>query len=576
MREGPVKDIIRFDELVIQFGNRQCKKFRSQHHYKEIRNSLRVCGRLLLCLKEINSEITDFSSIYHPKYYEDVITAVNMIGRLDADGTAYEAPASAAQAGSLLKKLAALRKSNCIKLQLTDEKQNCEDFLHLLVDDYGASVSKTVEESQTLQKRRKDVKLPTIEDIKKLWEYLEVQRESAMEALKSKVSYGNWLSVARPTLTLIQLFNRRRAGEVERITLEDFEKCRGIQDFDKDLFGALDAKAQKVAKTDTRFVIRGKLNRIVPVLLTNSLLESMQLLVKLRTLVGVPTKNPYVFGLRHGADKDRWEWLSACTLMRNFSTQCGAEDPETLRGTKSRKHIATQCVLLNLNSHEVSDLANYLGHDEKIHMSHYRQPIEARDILQVSKLLEKASQGSHANGNTTDNSSDDEAGQGDSGTASCRDEEPGSAACSGSNSQKVLPRKARQKVSRPIEESVSSNDDNDIGHQTKKRKVNVVSDDDQSGATGEVSGSHRKESTDGPSNSTSKNKRKRRSTSPYGPVKRRRWVPEEVDAAMALYAKYFRTSRYPSLRQIAEDISKNPALKNRTPAQVKTWISNHK
>lgn len=91
-----------------------------------------------------------------------------------------------------------------------------------------------------------------------------------------------------------------------------------------------------------------------------------------------------------GKNTNRFKFLRACILLREFSEQCGAKLPSSLRGTKLRKHIATKCILLNLQNDEVTDLANYMGHAENIHKEYYRQPIISRDILRMSQLLEKA------------------------------------------------------------------------------------------------------------------------------------------------------------------------------------------
>lgn len=72
---------------------------------------------------------------------------------------------------------------------------------------------------------------------------------------------------------------------------------------------------------------------------------------------------------------------------------CGAENPESLRGTKLRKHIATTCIKLNLEDQEVNHLANFMGHNEKIHRDIYRQPLVSREILRMSQLLEVAQGG---------------------------------------------------------------------------------------------------------------------------------------------------------------------------------------
>lgn len=112
-----------------------------------------------------------------------------------------------------------------------------------------------------------------------------------------------------------------------------------------------------------------------------------------RNEAGVSDENPYVFGLPGGNNT----FLRACKLLRSFSKLCGAKNPENLRGTQLRKHIATRSILLDLEKQEISDLAHFMGHNEAIHRSHYRIPIVTRDIIKMSKLLEIA-QGSHDQG----------------------------------------------------------------------------------------------------------------------------------------------------------------------------------
>lgn len=76
--------------------------------------------------------------------------------------------------------------------------------------------------------------------------------------------------------------------------------------------------------------------------------------------------------------------------MREYSSKCGAAKPLTLRGTILRKHIATKCITLNLSESEVTELANFMGHDKSIHKSHYRQSIPEIDIPRFSRLLNVA------------------------------------------------------------------------------------------------------------------------------------------------------------------------------------------
>lgn len=43
---------------------------------------------------------------------------------------------------------------------------------------------------------------------------------------------------------------------------------------------------------------------------------------------------------------------------------------------------------MNLNDVEVSDLATFMSHADKIHKQHYRQSQASRDILKISQYLE--------------------------------------------------------------------------------------------------------------------------------------------------------------------------------------------
>ena len=66
---------------------------------------------------------------------------------------------------------------------------------------------------------------------------------------------------------------------------------------------------------------------------------------------------------------------------------CGASNPETLRSTRLRKHIATITQIANLKRNELDMLAKFMGHDVEIHREFYRLPEETTQLAKVSKLL---------------------------------------------------------------------------------------------------------------------------------------------------------------------------------------------
>lgn len=388
LREDEVVCGIRYDELVILYANKLCIKYKSQHLHEMIRSKLRLIGRFFLAIKSINTNIKNFESIYHPKIYDDCISAINKVAQYNPEDKMYKTPAVASNLSTLVKHVGNVLITQCIKRGDEERKKEVKDFLKLLVIDIGTSINTTVAETQSAKKRQKTVNLPSLEDIRKLYKHLEETRTAAFEALEKSFSYCYWIALAEVTLSSVHVFNRRRAGEIERILIEDFKNYEGInENMYNDLYKSLSSKSRKIAEKYIRFSIRGKLGRTVPVLLYKSIFKCIMLILKFRQQAGVHEKNPYVFGLP-GDNKGRYKYLRACVLLRKFSEECGAKQASTLRGTILRKHVATYCIQLNLNDIDVSDLATFMGHSDKIHKDHYRQPLASRDILKISQYLE--------------------------------------------------------------------------------------------------------------------------------------------------------------------------------------------
>lgn len=132
-----------------------------------------------------------------------------------------------------------------------------------------------------------------------------------------------------------------------------------------------------------------KLQRTVPVLVHTGIYESLQLFLDLRGTAGVSPENKFIFGLP-GLTNKRKRCLHVYAVMSKHSGICDADDPSSLRGTNLRKYIASLLAEYNLSDSDLTDLANFLGHEEKIKKSHYRQRTNW-EILVVSQFLERGS-----------------------------------------------------------------------------------------------------------------------------------------------------------------------------------------
>ncbi|XP_071582128.1 uncharacterized protein [Temnothorax nylanderi] len=292
-----------------------------------------------------------------------------------------------------------------------------------------------------------------------------------------------------------------------------------------DIYNTLSIEDKKIAENYVRFCIRGKRGRTVPVLLSQELFHCVTEILKWRKEADVPSKNPYIFGLPDVTKDNRYKHLKACGLMRKFAEECNPSDPETLRGTILRKQIATYCVQLNLNDAEVSELATFMGHADKIHKQHYRQPQASRDILKISQYLE-AVVGKTQNSRHESSLDNEVENLNDSFNISndindCTD--------------------TIQNVSPCVTEEASTSYEN----QDENQKTPI-------------------------------NKKRKRSTSPYKKTKKVRWTEDEKEAVLRAFAKHMENLTLPSLKEIQQMKKKYTLLANRTSPQIKTWIHKQK
>ncbi|XP_054867655.1 uncharacterized protein LOC129349183 isoform X2 [Amphiprion ocellaris] len=229
--------------------------------------------------------------------------------------------------------------------------------------------------------------LPFTEDVKIMHGHLEKCREHYQEHLKSNPNKKNWTRLATVTLAEVILFNRRREGEVSKMPLNAFT-LRDTSRVHSDVALGLSKFEQKLCKHFQRIEIRGKRNRKVPILLTPDMLSSMEALVAHRQTCGVPNDNPYFF-----ARSEANTHLRGSDAIRRMAKECGAKHPETLSSTKLRKQVSTLSTVLNLKDNEMDTLANFLGHDIRVHRQYYRLPEGTVELAKVSKVLIALEQG---------------------------------------------------------------------------------------------------------------------------------------------------------------------------------------
>lgn len=395
LQDCEVVDRIRYDELAILYGNKMCDKYTLPHQHDMIRAHLRLLGRFKQSLCDARPDITELTQVFHPKNYDSVHEAINLCAKFNVTIQSYETPTVATSLVTMIKKCCNIFKVMCLKQQNHEEKRLAEDFELVFGSETPISINRKVQEDAALRLRRKKVVLPTEGDIQKLHKYLMKIRDDSFKILSKAFCQESWLSLAEATLVLVQLFNRRRAGETERIQILDLTNRDTIDETEYSaIYNNLTQEEKDVINSYTRITLRGKLGRTVPLIMHQHIVAAIEMILKHRSAAGVPEHNPFIFGLPNPTD-NRAKYLRACKLMRTFSTASGASMPSTLRGTVLRKHIATFCSKINARDETVSELAEFMGHREQIHRDVYRQTLAERQLVNISNVLEMGQGGVH-------------------------------------------------------------------------------------------------------------------------------------------------------------------------------------
>lgn len=228
LRDGEVANLIRFDGLVITYGNRLCDKYTKPKNRNLKQKKLRLAGRFLRIMKSICPDVSDFASIFQPEFYKKFVEAVRIIGKLDTTTKRYGSPSTAAEVVNQIKEIGEMLKCEYIIKRETENKLITEDFLTMVKSDTGASIYKAVYDTIAQMQREKRDRIPTMADVKIFAEYLDRERKKCFTHLQQKFSYPLWLQLSELTMVSIIVFNRKRVGETQNMLVSDFDRRDSI------------------------------------------------------------------------------------------------------------------------------------------------------------------------------------------------------------------------------------------------------------------------------------------------------------------------------------------------------------
>ncbi|CAK6964052.1 uncharacterized protein LOC104929912 isoform X8 [Scomber scombrus] len=388
MLQDKVTSQIRSDTMICKYGDALfAKKGREQSQHRYIAQKMRELGRFVLAAKEIDKSVKGLKDLCDPTKFDLTIKAARRVSNYSTSTTEYGKPSTAVKIGFSLKSATEAWIGHCLMTSDVLGENKAKKFKELLDNSWSCYVSTNAHSTMEQRRWNKEDCVPLTEDVITLQNYLRKIEDESKAELKKCVSTTAYKRLCESLLAQIIVFNKKREGEASRLTLETYLKA-DTGPVNKDIYDTLSPVEKQMSHRLTRIVTRGKRGRKVPILFLERTKDSLDFLIKKRSDVGVLDDNPYVFA-RIGTTTN----IRGCDCLRKYAEESKVSNPELLRSTKLRKHVATLCQLLDLDNQELEQVARFMGHDIRVHCEYYRQTDKTFQVAKIGKLLFAMEQG---------------------------------------------------------------------------------------------------------------------------------------------------------------------------------------
>ena len=235
---------------------------------------MRELGRLLLQARK--NDIPSIFDCFKKSNWDNLILSVKELCKFEPEANLFGIPSLALKVGQSLVTVAEHLYFKLFKDDDLEKRVHPEAFLELYRLGWAKEISERAVRTLSANKYNRPKLLPLVEDVVKLNRYV----EGKMKNLEA--SENSYRAFSQLCLAQVILFNRKRGGEAERMTVRQFNDAKIGGNVDPVIMSTLTEFEKNLCKTHLRVEIVGKKGRKVPVLLTDKMQRSIQKLLKMR------------------------------------------------------------------------------------------------------------------------------------------------------------------------------------------------------------------------------------------------------------------------------------------------------
>ncbi|XP_039301032.1 uncharacterized protein LOC120356206 [Nilaparvata lugens] len=206
-------------------------------------------------------------------------------------------------------------KKICIRNGDNLREKDLDGFLELYKADWSRQISNKAILSINEGRYNKGAMLPNSNDMRILGDFLQKEREAAVDNLKREANAQTYKALVKVALASITIFNRKRAGDAHSVTI-DYYVNKTREPPHQGVLDCLTEDEKSLLTKFTRLESRGKQESKIPILLPETMVEMIDLMISLRNICGVKPENKFLFAVP-GTPNSYYRCSDVIREMRN-------------------------------------------------------------------------------------------------------------------------------------------------------------------------------------------------------------------------------------------------------------------
>ncbi|XP_062313543.1 M-phase phosphoprotein 8 isoform X2 [Osmerus eperlanus] len=393
MNQDEIAVHIRNDPLICKYGNAlSARHDHDKSQYAYIAQKMRELARFMLAVNEVDNSVKYLHEICLPSKFELAVEGAKKVSGFDEMSNKFKTTTLVSKIGYSLKRAAEIAFGESRMTEDSETECQVREFIKLLDMEWSNLFSRSVLSSLRRAERKELDASSLTTDLIKLHKFLKNSADESKKELLETPSPLAWKKLCETLLTEVFLFNKSRGGDAGKLLLETYasRKCKRTP-VTADVLNRLTKMEVFLGDTLTRMELEGNGGRKMPLLLSEEMVLSIDILTENREKAGVPEDNPYVFGRREALSNTRGH-----DCLRRALQQCDVTNADIFSSGKLRKLIASHCQLLNLNDRELDRVSQLFGRE---HLDCYRLAENPSLLAELSQLAVTLDQNSELDSN---------------------------------------------------------------------------------------------------------------------------------------------------------------------------------